>query len=125
LQDALWSLGGSPHEHRSDSLSAAFRNLDAEARTDLTQRYEALCAHYRMMPSRNNRGVAHENGSIESANGHLKNAVRDALLLRGSAAFDDLAACRFGDSPARVCLARIRHVEFRSVQPRAVVPVAA
>ena len=27
LQDALWSLGGVPKEHRSDSLSAAFRNL--------------------------------------------------------------------------------------------------
>jgi hypothetical protein len=94
LQDALWSLGGSPHEHRSDSLSAAFRNLDADARTDLTQRYEALCAHYRMTPSRNNRGVAHENGSIESAHGHLKSALRDALLLRGSAAFDELAEYR-------------------------------
>ena len=28
LQNALWSLGGAPREHRSDSLSAAFRNLD-------------------------------------------------------------------------------------------------
>jgi len=27
LQNALWSLGGVPLEHRSDSLSAAFRNL--------------------------------------------------------------------------------------------------
>ena len=94
LQDALWSLGGSPHEHRSDSLSAAFRNLDADASEDLTQRYEALCAHYGMTPSRNNRGVAHENGSIESAHGHLKKSLRDALLLRGSAAFDDLADYR-------------------------------
>lgn len=94
LQDALWSLGGSPDEHRSDSLSAAFRNLDADARTDLTTRYEALCAHYGMTPSRNNRGIAHENGSIESAHGHIKNALRDALLLRGSAAFDDVADYR-------------------------------
>ena len=44
LQDALWSMGGSPREHRSDSLSAAFRNLDADAQADLTRRYEALCA---------------------------------------------------------------------------------
>lgn len=94
LQDALWSLGGCPREHRSDSLSAAFRNLDADARTDLTRRYEALCAHYGMTPSRNNRGVAHENGAIESAHGHLRRALHDALLLRGSAAFDDLAAYR-------------------------------
>ena len=38
LQNALWSLGGAPHEHRSDSLSAAFRNLDPEAETDWTAR---------------------------------------------------------------------------------------
>ena len=43
------------------------------------------CAHYGMTPTRNNRGVAHENGSIESPHGHLKSAIDDALLLRGSA----------------------------------------
>jgi hypothetical protein len=90
LQNALWSLGGAPREHRSDSLSAAFRNLNAEARADLTARYEALCAHYGMEPTRNNRGVAHENGAIESPHGHLKIAVRDALLLRGTADFHTL-----------------------------------
>jgi hypothetical protein len=94
LQNALWALGGAPREHRSDSLSAAFRNLDREARADLTTRYEALCLHYGMEPSRNNRGVAHENGSIESPHGHLKRAIQDALLLRGSARFADLEAYR-------------------------------
>ena len=49
-----------PLQHRSDSLSAAFRNLDNDTRQDQTRRYEALCAHYRMEPTRNNRGVAHE-----------------------------------------------------------------
>ena len=39
LQHALWTLGGSPHEHRSDSLSAAYRNLDANQRQDATARY--------------------------------------------------------------------------------------
>jgi hypothetical protein len=63
-------------------------------RIDLTSRYDALCAHYHMDPTRNNRGVAHENGSIESAPGHLKSAVRDALLLRGAVDFADLAAYR-------------------------------
>lgn len=94
LQNALWALGGAPLEHRSDSLSAAFRNLDRDARDDLTSRYETLCAHYGMQPTRNNRGIAHENGAIESPHGHLKNAVRDALLLRGSADFADLVAYR-------------------------------
>ena len=32
LQNALWALGSVPEQHRSDSLSAAFRNLDADAR---------------------------------------------------------------------------------------------
>ena len=94
LQNALWAVGGAPREHRSDSLSAAFRNLDVAARNDLTVRYEALIAHYGMEPSRNNRGVAHENGSIESSHGHLKKAAADALLMRGSRDFDDLAAYR-------------------------------
>jgi transposase InsO family protein len=94
LQNALWALGGAPREHRSDSLSAAFRNLDKAAREDLTLRYDALCAHYGMEPTRNNRGVAHENGSIESPHGHLKKVVRDALLMRGTADFDDLGSYR-------------------------------
>ena len=47
-----------------------------------------------MMPTRNNLGVAHENGSIESSHGHLKKALEDALLLRGSRDFDDLDAYR-------------------------------
>lgn len=94
LQEALWTLGGAPREHRSDSLSAAFRNLNAEARADLTARYEALCAHYGMEPTRNNRGLAHENGAIESPHGHLKSAVRDALLLRGTRNFEDLPEYR-------------------------------
>jgi hypothetical protein len=38
LQNALWSLGGVPREHRTDSLSAAFHNLDLEARNDLSAR---------------------------------------------------------------------------------------
>ena len=94
LQNALWSLGGVPEQHRSDSLSAAFRNLDGDAEADLTRRYEALCAHYGMTPTRNNAGLAHENGSIESSHGHLKKALTDALLLRGSRNFADLAAWR-------------------------------
>ena len=94
LQNALWAVGGASVEHRSDSLSAAFRNLGADARQDLTLRYDALCEHYGMTPTRNNRGVAHENGGIESPQGHLKAAIKDALLMRGSRDFDDLASYR-------------------------------
>ena len=94
LQDALWHLGGAPREHRTDSLSAAFRNLDKDAAEDLTGRYRALCEHYGMEATRNNRGAAHENGSIEGPHGHLKRSVADALALRGSSDFADLDAYR-------------------------------
>lgn len=94
LQNALWALGGVPVQHRSDSLSAAYRNLDKAAHDDLTERYEGLMRHYGMTPTRNNPGIAHENGSIESAHGHLKRALDDALLLRGSRDFEDLDSYR-------------------------------
>lgn len=94
LQAALWELGGVPELHRSDSLSAAFRNLEPEAASDITARYQALCCDYGMTPTRNNRGVAHENGSIESRHGHLKARLDQALLLRGSRDFADLDAYR-------------------------------
>ncbi|KAG0167051.1 hypothetical protein DFQ28_003498 [Apophysomyces sp. BC1034] len=38
--------------------------------------------------------IDHENGAIESPHGHLKSAIRDALLLRGSTDFTDLVAYR-------------------------------
>ncbi len=92
LQNALWSLGGAPIDHRTDSLSAAFKNLKVDAADDLTVRYKALCAHYGMKPSRNNRGVAHENGAIEGSHGDLKRELEDALLLRGTTDFPDVAS---------------------------------
>lgn len=94
LQNALWTLGGVPHEHRTDSLSAAYRNLDADAAADVTGRYDAFCAHYGMIASRNNPGEAHENGAVEAQNNHLKIALDQALILRGSRDFADLAEWR-------------------------------
>ncbi len=94
LQDALWRLGGAPREHHTDSLSAAYKNLAPDAQHDLTARYERLCAHYGMQPTRNNRGVSHENGAVESPHGHLKRRIAQALLLRGSRDFDALATYR-------------------------------
>jgi hypothetical protein len=87
LQAALWRLGGVPEEHRTDSLSAAFNNLAEQQ--ELTRRYEELCRHYGMRASRCNPGQSHENGSIESRHDSLKNALDQALRLRGSRCFDD------------------------------------
>lgn len=92
LQDALWRLGGSPLEHRTDSLSAAFKNLSKDEQADITQGYENFCAHYSMKATRNNLGQKHENGSIESPHGHLKKRIAQAFLLRGSYDFDSVEA---------------------------------
>ncbi|WP_420583780.1 IS21 family transposase [Ruegeria sp.] len=94
LQNALWTLGGVPQESRTDSLSAAYRNLDKDATRDVTERYEAFCRHYGMVASRNNPGEAHENGAIEAHNNHLKVALDQALILRGSRDFPDIDAWR-------------------------------
>jgi hypothetical protein len=92
LQEALKRLGGAPYEHRTDSLSASFKNMTKEAQDDITCRYDALCKQFSMLPTRNNRGEGHENGSVESAHGHVKRRIKQALLLRGSNDFPHVAA---------------------------------
>lgn len=91
LQNALQTCGGSPKEHRTDSLSAAYRNRGGRTQADLTQAYQQLCRHYNLRPTRNNRGVAHENGAIEAPHGHFKNRLHQALLRRESADFASVA----------------------------------
>lgn len=92
LQEALQKLGGAPKEHRTDSLSAAFKNLSREAQEDITTRYDAFCRHYGMTATRNNRGKGHENGSVESPHGHIKRRIEQALLLRGNSDFESIQA---------------------------------
>ena len=90
LRLALKMLGGVPKTLRTDSLSAAYKNLRQQE--DLTVRFEALCRHYGCSPTRNTQSVAHENGAVESPNGHLKGRIDQALRLRGSrdfATFED------------------------------------
>ena len=58
----------------------------------MTQRYEALCNHYSMKATRNNRGKGHENGSVEAAHGYLKRRLRQGLALRGSNDFASIEA---------------------------------
>ena len=95
LQEALFKLGGAPQTHRTDSLSAAYKNLDQQAQSDTTQAYHDLCDYFAMKPDRNNPGRGHENGSIESPHGHIKRRIQQALLLRGHyqfATIDDYQA---------------------------------
>ena len=79
--ESLKRLGAVPQELRTDSLSAAFRNLSVDEASDITQRYEAFCRHYGLAPTRNNRGQAHENGAVESPHGHLKRRIAQQLQM--------------------------------------------
>lgn len=90
LQEALQRLGGAPLEHRTDSLSAAYKNLSKDEQSDMTKRYQSLCDHYAMKATRNNRGRGHENGGVESPHGHLKRRIEQALLLRGNHDFESM-----------------------------------
>ena len=94
LQEALCSLGGVPAKHRTDSLSASFKNLDRDAENDLTARYKAFAEHYGMEVGRINPGQGHENGTIESSHRHLKDRIRQALFIRGNTDFASIDAYR-------------------------------
>lgn len=89
LQNALHKCGGTPAEHRTDSLSAAY--INQSQKKQLTQSYEGLCLHYGMTGTTNNPGLGHENGAIETAHGSLKHRLDQAIKLRGSADFNSIA----------------------------------
>lgn len=88
LQNAFWLSGGVPKEHRTDSLSAAFKNHTQEK--TLTERYQSLTKFYGFKATKNNPGIAHENGSIEASHGHLKRRIEQQIKLRGSHDFASL-----------------------------------
>jgi hypothetical protein len=102
VESCLWQLGGVPQDHRTDHLSAAIKPLDAEGRVQATARYHALMAHYGMRPTTNNAGEAHENGDIEQAHYRFKQAVDQALRVRGTRDFPSRSAYgRFLDDLVR------------------------
>ncbi|MHC4181236.1 MAG: IS21 family transposase [Planctomycetota bacterium] len=90
LQQALWNLGAVPAVHRTDRLSAAVTHLpDPEA---FTERYKGLLAHYGLTAQKTQAGHPNENGDIEQRHYRIKQAVDQALMLRGSRDFDSREA---------------------------------
>lgn len=94
LQNALWTLGGVPEVVRSDNTSAATHEVKRSRGRELNANYSALLEHYGLRATRINRGKSHENGVAEHAHYRLKDAVDQALIMRGSRDFhtdDDYA----------------------------------
>lgn len=94
IQSSLFQLGYVPEVHQTDHSSAATRQVgqkdeSSENRT-FTDGYLALVAHFGMAASTTHVASPNENGDVEAANGSLKRALEQHLLLRGSREFDAL-----------------------------------
>lgn len=85
LQNAWWALGGVPARHRTDRMTLAV-HADGQAE-QFTTRYRALMRHYGVTAEATNAYSGHENGDCEQSHRRFKEAVDQALMLRGSRAF--------------------------------------
>ncbi len=90
LQDVLRHLGGAPRHTAPTACGGVPQSEQGRGRG----RDRVLGTHCGMEVTRNNRGVAHERGSVEGPHGHLEYRTADALALRCAADFWNLDACR-------------------------------
>lgn len=86
LQNALWTLGGVPKRHRTDSLTAAVTK--PESPEQFTKAYQGLLRHYSLEGEKTNAGRPNENGDVEQRHHRTRQAVDQALMLRTSRDFD-------------------------------------
>ncbi len=88
LQKALWALGGAPLVIRSDNTSALTHEIKRSRGLALNDSFAELLDHYGLCSTLINSGESHENGVAEQAHYRLKDALDQALMLRGSRDFD-------------------------------------
>jgi transposase len=88
LKAVLGRLGRVPRRLLTDQSSTATHQLGGDGkRRGFNEEYLNICAHYGMEPRVINVARPQENGSCESAHGHLKRRIQQHLLLRGSRDF--------------------------------------
>jgi hypothetical protein len=90
FQNAVWELGGVPQRHRTDRMSLAVNN--ATDQKEFTQRYQGLLGYYRVEMEKIQAEEPNENGDAEQSHRRFKEAVEQALLLRGSRDFESREA---------------------------------
>lgn len=84
LKSALGRLGRVPRKLLTDHSSTATHQLCRDGtRRGFNEEYLGICAHYGLEPRVINVARPQENGSCESAHGHLKRRIKQHLLLRG------------------------------------------
>jgi len=87
FQQAVWRLGGVPHTHRTDRMSAAVHKPGSLG--EFTAGYSALMDHYAVSAEKTQACSPNENGDVEQRHHRFKRALEQALLLRGSRDFAD------------------------------------
>lgn len=92
VQRAFFAWGHVPQYLQTDNSTAATHRIGGDADRAYNNDYLALLDHLGVKPRRIQVGASEQNGDIESSNGGLKRALRQRLLLRGSADFDTVDA---------------------------------
>jgi hypothetical protein len=100
VQRALFQLGRVPSFHQTDNSTAATHRIpdgkdvvdDGARKRPFNEDYLAIMRHFGMKPRTTEVGAKEQNGDVEAANGALKRALEQALLLRGSRDFESVAA---------------------------------
>jgi hypothetical protein len=98
FQNAVVQLGHVPAIHQTDNTTAATHDLRSMAEPERLAEsgrvyntdYLALLEHFRVEPRTTHLDSPDENGDIEAANGALKRALEQHLLLRGSRDFESI-----------------------------------
>ena len=96
IQRALFQLGRVPEWHQTDNSTAATHRIpdgksviDAgDGKRPFNEDYLAIMRHFGMKPRTTEIAAKEQNGDVEAANGALKRALHQALLVRGSRDFE-------------------------------------
>jgi hypothetical protein len=89
LQNALWKLGGIPRYHKTDNLTCAVNKVGSPE--EFTDNYKGLANYYGFESCHIQPGCPNENGDVEQRHHRFKNALEQALILRGSRDFNSRA----------------------------------
>ncbi len=100
VQRALFQLGRVPEWHQTDNSTAATHRIpdgkkvvgEGDGKRPFNADYLAIMRHFGMKPRTTEVGAKEQNGDVEAANGALKRALEQALLVRGHRDFDSADA---------------------------------
>ena len=100
IQRALFQIGRVPEWHQTDNSTAATHRIpegksaadEHGGKRSFNEDYLAIMRHFGMKPRTTDVGAKEQNGDVEAANGALKRALNQALLIRGSRDFENANA---------------------------------